>query len=69
MSSPEIKKGTSLAEATQVPRTFFRLRFRIDVQVHAFRIAALAVIRKKPAFGHFLQIVLVQELAGVALLA
>ena len=57
-----------LAEAARIPRTLSHLARRIDVQVETLWVAALAILCEKPALGHFLQVVLMQELAVFALL-
>lgn len=58
-----------LAEAPCIPLTLPHLRIGVNVQVDALGVGALPVLGKEKAFGHALQVVLVQELTGIALLA
>ena len=57
------------AKPSIVPRTVFDLRFRIDVQILAVLVGARLKLRIEVALGHFGHVVLVQELAQIALLA
>lgn len=56
-------------EASIVPGTVLDLRLRIDVQVLAVLVRARLELRVEVALGHLAHVVLVQELAQVALLA
>ena len=60
---------TVSTEATVVPGAVLDLRLAVDVQELALFVAALAVLRVEVALGHLAHVVLVQELALVALLA
>ncbi|KAL8305503.1 hypothetical protein RB597_003701 [Gaeumannomyces tritici] len=58
------------AEALVVVRTRGQLGLRVDVEIHALlAVLAEAVAEVKVALGHLAQVVLVQELAAIALLA
>ncbi|TLS24791.1 hypothetical protein PpBr36_08472 [Pyricularia pennisetigena] len=62
--------GAERTEALVVVRTGRQLALRVDVQVQALlAVLAVAVADVKVALGHAAQVVLVQELAPVALLA
>src|SRR5262245_59139709 len=62
--------GSMFAEPTRVPRALVFARLGVDVLVHAVvAIAAVAVLGVEPALGHLVQVVFVQKLAPIALLA
>lgn len=58
---------TVLAEPSRVPKTLLSLGSWIDVQILAFRIAALPVLGEEPAFGHFFEVVFVQKFTRITL--
>jgi len=60
---------TMSAETTVVPRAVLDLALGIDVTKRALLVAAGQVFREEEAFRHLAEIVLVQELALIALLA
>lgn len=61
--------GTVAAEASLVPRTILHLALRVDVQKGTLFVVAGVEPRVEVALGHLGHVVLVQELALVALLA
>ena len=61
--------GTVPTEAAIVPGAVLYLGLAVQMEKLALFVAALAVFRVEEAFGHFAHVVLVQELALVALLA
>lgn len=58
-----------LAEPSSIPQTLLNLAIRVDMQVHALRIRTLPVFTKKPTLRHLLQIIFMQKLAILSLLA
>ena len=52
-----------------IPGAVFDLGLAVQMQKFALFVTALAVLRVEVALGHFAHVVLVQELALVALLA
>lgn len=58
------------AESSCIPWAILDLALGVDMKVNTLcSIVALAVLAVEPALGHLAQVVLVQELAVVALLA
>lgn len=67
MSMPAVRSVST--EPPIVPGTVLDLRLRIDVQVLAVLVGARLELRVEVALGHLGHVVLVQELAQIALLA
>lgn len=62
--------GSMFAESSCIPWAILDLALGVDMKVNTLcSIVALAVLAVEPALGHLAQVVLVQELAVVALLA
>lgn len=58
-----------LAKSPRIPRTFLDLAAGINVKVEALRITALSIHFEEPALWHLLEIILMQELTTLSLLA
>ena len=60
---------TVTTEASVIPRAVFYFGLAINVEKLALLVATLVVLRVEEALGHLAHVVLMQELALVALLA